>query len=110
MSQPTDRNKQSGCLNHEELTYAITVKASANRIIIAVIDPESSWITRSGEYKREVGNHLEKTWKKSDNAKGHQVVSTAQVTDYKPGEIEPGIVSTSEDEIQKQDSPSVERG
>jgi len=84
------------------------------------LDPAGYFIgfhaTSAGQKQQEAMNHLEKKWKKLENGKGGddpakagkalgrdevielaiEVMSTVHATDYKPGEIEIGIVSTSE--------------
>jgi len=89
------------------------------------LDPAGYFVgfhaTAAGQKQQEAMNHLEKKWKKLDNGKGGEdatkagkslsraeviemaieVMSTVHATDYKPGEIEVGIVSDSEEEDEK---------
>ncbi|KAF9563678.1 proteasome subunit iota [Agrocybe pediades] len=89
------------------------------------LDPAGYFVgfhaTAAGQKQQEAMNNLEKKWKKLDNGRGGEdaakagqsldrdaviemaieVMSTVHATDYKPGEIEIGIVSTSEDEPEK---------
>ncbi|KAJ3513332.1 hypothetical protein NLJ89_g3011 [Agrocybe chaxingu] len=89
------------------------------------LDPAGYFIgfhaTAAGQKQQEGMNHLEKKWKKLDNGRGGEdaakaaktldrdevielaieAMSTVHALDYKPGEIEIGIVSTSEDEDEK---------
>jgi len=86
------------------------------------LDPAGYFVgfhaTSAGQKQQEAMNHLEKKWKKLDNGKGGddpakagktldrdqvielaiEAMSTVHATDYKAGEIEIGIVSSSEDE------------
>ncbi|TEB29580.1 N-terminal nucleophile aminohydrolase [Coprinellus micaceus] len=86
------------------------------------LDPAGYFVgfhaTSAGQKQQEAMNHLEKKWKKLDGGKGGddpvkagktlsrsevielaiEVMSTVHATDYKPGEIEIGIVSTGEEE------------
>lgn len=72
----------------------------------------------AGQKQQEAMNHLEKKWKKLDSGRGAddavkagktlgraevieiaiEAISTVHATDFKPGEVEIGIVSDSEDE------------
>ncbi|TFK22187.1 proteasome subunit iota [Coprinopsis marcescibilis] len=89
------------------------------------LDPAGYFVgfhaTAAGQKQQEAMNHLEKKWKKLDNGRGGEdapragktlsrdqvieiaieVMSAVHATDYKPGEIEIGLVSTSEDEDEK---------
>jgi len=89
------------------------------------LDPAGYFVgfhaTSAGQKQQEAMNHLEKKWKKLDNGKGGddpakarktlgrnevlemaiEAMSTVHATDYKPSEIEIGIVSTSELEDEK---------
>ncbi|KAI6033832.1 hypothetical protein PISMIDRAFT_680879 [Pisolithus microcarpus 441] len=89
------------------------------------LDPAGYYVgfhaTAAGQKQQEAMNHLEKKWKKLHNGKGGddpagaskaltrdevieiaiEAMSTVHATDYKPGEVEIGIVSTSEDEDPK---------
>ncbi|KAF8629593.1 hypothetical protein AX15_003339 [Amanita polypyramis BW_CC] len=86
------------------------------------LDPAGYFVgfhaTAAGQKQQEAMNHLEKKWKKLDSGLGAgnpakagtslsrneviemaiETMSTVHSTDYKPGEIEIGIVSTSPDE------------
>jgi len=86
------------------------------------LDPAGYFVgfhaTAAGQKQQEAMNHLEKKWKKLDGGKGAddakgagatldrdeviemaiEAMSTVHATDYKPGEIEIGIVSNGEDE------------
>ncbi|KAF7790769.1 hypothetical protein EIP86_001726 [Pleurotus ostreatoroseus] len=86
------------------------------------LDPAGYFVgfhaTAAGQKQQEAMNHLEKKWKKLDNGRGAddaaqagqsldraqvievaiEAISTVHATDFKPGEIEIGIVSDSEDE------------
>ncbi|KJA24485.1 hypothetical protein HYPSUDRAFT_200377 [Hypholoma sublateritium FD-334 SS-4] len=85
------------------------------------LDPAGYFVgfhaTAAGQKQQEAMNNLEKKWKKLDNGKGGEdatkagkglsraeviemaieVMSTVHATDYKPGEIEIGLVSDSEE-------------
>jgi len=89
------------------------------------LDPAGYFVgfhaTAAGQKQQEAMNHLEKKWKKLDNGKGGEdaakagknlsrseviemaieVMSTVHATDYKPAEIEVGVVSNSQDEDEK---------
>lgn len=89
------------------------------------LDPAGYFVgfhaTAAGQKQQEAMNHLEKKWKKLDNGRGAddavkagktlgraqviemaiEAMSTVHATDYKPGEIEIGIVSSAEDEDPK---------
>jgi len=89
------------------------------------LDPAGYFVgfhaTAAGQKQQEAMNNLEKKWKKLDNGKGGEdatkagkglsraeviemaieVMSTVHATDYKPGEIEIGLVSDSEEENEK---------
>ncbi|KAH7912471.1 nucleophile aminohydrolase [Hygrophoropsis aurantiaca] len=89
------------------------------------LDPAGYFVgfhaTAAGQKQQEAMNHLEKRWKKLDNGAGAddaasagknlsrsqvieiaiEAMSTVHATDYKPNEIEIGIVSSSEDESPK---------
>ncbi|KIM60812.1 hypothetical protein SCLCIDRAFT_1216527 [Scleroderma citrinum Foug A] len=89
------------------------------------LDPAGHFVgfhaTAAGQKQQEAMNHLEKKWKKLDNGKGAddpaeagkklshaevieiaiEAMSTVHATDYKPGEIEIGIVSTADEENPK---------
>ncbi|TFK64916.1 N-terminal nucleophile aminohydrolase [Pluteus cervinus] len=89
------------------------------------LDPAGYFVgfhaTASGQKQQEAMNHLEKKWKKLDDGKGAEdaaaagktlskaeviemaieAMSVVHATDYKPGEIEIGIVSTADDESEK---------
>lgn len=89
------------------------------------LDPAGYFVgfhaTAAGQKQQEAMNHLEKKWKKLDNGSGAddapkagktlskdtvieiaiEAMSTVHSTDYKPGEIEIGIVSTADDEDPK---------
>jgi len=89
------------------------------------LDPAGYFVgfhaTAAGQKQQEAMNHLEKKWKKLDNGGGAddaekagkklgyaevieiaiEAMSTVHATDYKPGEIEIGIVSSAEDESPK---------
>ncbi|KAG9317033.1 20S proteasome subunit [Chiua virens] len=89
------------------------------------LDPAGYFVgfhaTAAGQKQQEAMNHLEKKWKKLDNGGGAndaaaagkklsraevieiaiEAMSTVHATDYKPGEIEIGIVSTAEEENPK---------
>ncbi|KAG1715687.1 hypothetical protein ID866_1491 [Astraeus odoratus] len=89
------------------------------------LDPAGYFVgfhaTAAGQKQQEAMNHLEKKWKKLDNGRGAddpadagrklghadvieiaiEAMSTVHATDYKPGEIEIGIVSTAEEENPK---------
>ncbi|KAI0056685.1 N-terminal nucleophile aminohydrolase [Artomyces pyxidatus] len=86
------------------------------------LDPAGYFVgfhaTAAGQKQQEAMNHLEKKWKKLDNGRGAddavaagktlsraevielaiEAISTVHATDYKAGEVEIGIVSTSEEE------------
>ncbi|KIM84053.1 hypothetical protein PILCRDRAFT_6893 [Piloderma croceum F 1598] len=86
------------------------------------LDPAGYFVgfhaTAAGQKQQEAMNHLEKKWKKLDGGKGAdnpksagatlnraeviemaiEAMSTVHATDYKPGEIEIGIVSIGEEE------------
>ncbi|KAJ8514889.1 hypothetical protein ONZ45_g7634 [Pleurotus djamor] len=86
------------------------------------LDPAGYFVgfhaTAAGQKHQEAMNHLEKKWKKLDNGRGAddpakagqtlskdqviemaiEAMSTVHSTDYKPGEVEIAICSTSEDE------------
>jgi 20S proteasome subunit alpha 1 len=89
------------------------------------LDPAGYFVgfhaTAAGQKQQEAMNHLEKKWKKLDSGRGAddataagktlsrdeviemaiEAMSTVHATDYKPGEIEIGIVSSSDDEDPK---------
>ncbi|KAF8901699.1 nucleophile aminohydrolase [Gymnopilus junonius] len=79
------------------------------------LDPAGYFVgfhaTAAGQKQQEAMNNLEKKWKKLDNGKSLsrdeviemaiEAMSTVHATDYKPGEIEIGIVSESPEEEQK---------
>jgi len=89
------------------------------------LDPAGYFVgfhaTAAGQKQQEAMNHLEKKWKKLDNGKGAEdaaaatkrltraevieiaieAMSIVHATDYKPGEIEIGIVSTADEENPK---------
>ncbi|KAG6873999.1 hypothetical protein C0995_007956 [Termitomyces sp. Mi166 len=89
------------------------------------LDPAGYFVgfhaTAAGQKQQEAMNHLEKKWKKLDSGRGAddaakagktlnrseviemaiEAMSTVHATDYKPGEIEIGITSTSPDEDPK---------
>ncbi|KAF9485366.1 20S proteasome subunit [Pholiota conissans] len=89
------------------------------------LDPAGYFVgfhaTAAGQKQQEAMNNLEKKWKKLDNGRGGEdatkagqalsraeviemaieVMSTVHATDYKPGEIEIGIVSNSPEENEK---------
>ncbi|KAH7924841.1 N-terminal nucleophile aminohydrolase [Leucogyrophana mollusca] len=89
------------------------------------LDPAGYFVgfhaTAAGQKQQEAMNHLEKRWKKLDNGAGAddaaragknlaraqvieiaiEAMSTVHATDYKPGEIEIGIVSNADDENAK---------
>ncbi|ETW84606.1 threonine protease T1 [Heterobasidion irregulare TC 32-1] len=89
------------------------------------LDPAGYFVgfhaTAAGQKQQEAMNHLEKKWKKLDNGRGAddaiaagktlnraaviemaiEALSTVYASDYKAGEVEIGIVSTSEDEDPK---------
>jgi len=89
------------------------------------LDPAGYFVgfhaTAAGQKQQEAMNYLEKKWKKLDSGLGAddpvqagkslgknevvemaiEAMSTVHSTDYKPGEIEIGIVSTSQDENEK---------
>ncbi|KAG5643578.1 hypothetical protein DXG03_000631 [Asterophora parasitica] len=89
------------------------------------LDPAGYFVgfhaTAAGQKQQEAMNHLEKKWKKLDSGRGAddavkagktlsrnevielaiEAMSTVHATDYKPGEIEIGITSTSPDEPEK---------
>jgi len=86
------------------------------------LDPAGYFVgfhaTSAGQKQQEAMNHLEKKWKKLGNGAGAddaakagqelkraeviemaiEAISTVHATDYKPGEVEIGIVSESEEE------------
>jgi len=86
------------------------------------LDPAGYFVgfhaTAAGQKQQEAMNHLEKKWKKLDGGKGAddavkagqnltrdqviemaiEAISTVHATDFKPGEVEVGIVSEGEDE------------
>jgi len=86
------------------------------------LDPAGYFVgfhaTAAGQKQQEAMNHLEKKWKKLDGGKGAddaktaggtlsrdeviemaiEAMSTVHATDYKPGEIEIGVVSDGADE------------
>ncbi|KAH8101875.1 nucleophile aminohydrolase [Cristinia sonorae] len=86
------------------------------------LDPAGYFVgfhaTSAGQKQQEAMNHLEKKWKKLDGGKGAddataaghtlsrseviemaiEAISTVHATDFKPGEVEIGIVSSSTDE------------
>jgi len=86
------------------------------------LDPAGYFVgfhaTAAGQKQQEAMNHLEKKWKKLDGGKGAddaskagkslsrtevielaiEAMSTVHATDYKPGEIEVGIVSDGDEE------------
>jgi len=86
------------------------------------LDPAGYFVgfhaTAAGQKQQEAMNHLEKKWKKLNNGGGAddaaaagktlvkdqviemaiEAISTVHATDFKPGEVEIGIVSGSEDE------------
>jgi len=86
------------------------------------LDPAGYFVgfhaTAAGQKQQEAMNHLEKKWKKLNNGGGAEdaaaagktlvkdqviemaieAISTVHATDFKPGEVEIGIVSDSEDE------------
>jgi len=89
------------------------------------LDPAGYFVgfhaTSAGQKQQEAMNHLEKKWKKLDNGRGGdepdkagrtlekevviemaiEALSTVYSTDYKPNEIEIGIVSTAPSESEK---------
>ena len=89
------------------------------------LDPAGYFVgfhaTAAGQKQQEAMNHLEKKWKRLDNGRGNddpaaarqslsraeviemaiEALSTVHATDYKAGEVEIGIVSTSDDEPEK---------
>ncbi|KIL67432.1 hypothetical protein M378DRAFT_159869 [Amanita muscaria Koide BX008] len=79
------------------------------------LDPAGYFVgfhaTAAGQKQQEAMNHLEKKWKKLDSGislsrndvieMAIEAMSTVHSTDYKPGEIEIGIVSVSSDENEK---------
>ncbi|KAF8911256.1 nucleophile aminohydrolase [Mucidula mucida] len=89
------------------------------------LDPAGYFVgfhaTAAGQKQQEAMNHLEKKWKKLDSGGGAddpakagktlsraeviemaiEAMSTVHATDYKPGEIEIGIVSDAEEEPEK---------
>ncbi|KAA1465895.1 proteasome subunit iota [Dentipellis sp. KUC8613] len=89
------------------------------------LDPAGYFVgfhaTAAGQKQQEAMNHLEKKWKKLDNGRGAddpvaagqtlsrdevieiaiEAISTVHATDYKAGEIEIGITSSSEQEDPK---------
>ncbi|THH06979.1 hypothetical protein EW146_g9453 [Bondarzewia mesenterica] len=89
------------------------------------LDPAGYFVgfhaTAAGQKQQEAMNHLEKKWKKLDNGRGAddavaagktlsrseviemaiEALSTVHATDFKAGEVEIGIVSSSEDEDPK---------
>ncbi|KIY62363.1 N-terminal nucleophile aminohydrolase [Cylindrobasidium torrendii FP15055 ss-10] len=89
------------------------------------LDPAGYFVgfhaTAAGQKQQEAMNHLEKKWKKLDNGRGAddavaagktlsrsqviemaiEAMSTVHATDYKPGEIEVGIVSEGDEEPEK---------
>ncbi|KAI9572456.1 20S proteasome subunit [Boletus coccyginus] len=89
------------------------------------LDPAGYFVgfhaTAAGQKQQEAMNHLEKKWKKLDSGKGAddataarkklsreevieiaiETMSTVHATDYKPAEIEIGIVSTADEENPK---------
>ncbi|KAI0734892.1 20S proteasome subunit [Fomitopsis betulina] len=89
------------------------------------LDPAGYFVgfhaTSAGQKHQEAMNHLEKKWKKLDNGRGAddavaagktlsraevieiaiEALSTVHATDYKPGEVEIGIVSDGEEEDPK---------
>ncbi|KAF9057390.1 nucleophile aminohydrolase [Panaeolus papilionaceus] len=89
------------------------------------LDPAGYFIgfhaTAAGQKQQEAMNHLEKKWKKLEGGRGGEdatkagknlkraeviemaieAMSVVHATDYKPGEIEIGIVSSSEEEDEK---------
>ncbi|EAU80580.1 proteasome subunit iota [Coprinopsis cinerea okayama7 len=89
------------------------------------LDPAGYFVgfhaTAAGQKQQEAMNHLEKKWKKLEGGRGGEdageagrrlqrdqviemaieAMSVVHATDYKPGEIEIGIVSSSEDEPEK---------
>ena len=90
------------------------------------LDPAGYFVgfhaTAAGQKQQEAMNHLEKKWKKLGGGTGAdepaaagkqlsraeviemaiEALSTVHATDYKPGEVEIGIVSTSEEEPEKE--------
>jgi len=86
------------------------------------LDPAGYFVgfhaTAAGQKQQEAMNHLEKKWKKLNNSNGAddplaagktlnraevielaiEALSTVHATDFKAGEVEIGIVSTSEEE------------
>jgi len=86
------------------------------------LDPAGYFVgfhaTAAGQKQQEAMNHLEKKWKKLNNGGGAEdsaaagktlakdqviemaieAISTVHATDFKPGEVEIGIVSDSRDE------------
>ncbi|KAI0084186.1 nucleophile aminohydrolase [Irpex rosettiformis] len=86
------------------------------------LDPAGYFVgfhaTSAGQKQQEAMNHLEKKWKKLDSGGGAddaakagqtlsrseviemaiEAISTVHATDFKPGEVEIGIVSNAEDE------------
>lgn len=79
------------------------------------LDPAGYFVgfhaTAAGQKQQEAMNHLEKKWKKLNSGislsrndaieMAIEAMSTVHSTDYKPGEIEIGIVSVSSDENEK---------
>ncbi|KAI0314528.1 proteasome subunit iota [Amylostereum chailletii] len=89
------------------------------------LDPAGYFVgfhaTSAGQKQQEAMNHLEKKWKKLSGGRGAddaseagknlsrseviemaiEALSTVHATDYKPGEVEIGIVSSSEEEPEK---------
>ncbi|KIJ22542.1 hypothetical protein M422DRAFT_75600 [Sphaerobolus stellatus SS14] len=89
------------------------------------LDPAGYFVgfhaTAAGQKQQEAMNHLEKKWKRLAGGSGDvdaskvgqglsktevidvaiEAISTVHATDYKPGEVEIGIVSTSPDEPEK---------
>ncbi|TFY83250.1 hypothetical protein EWM64_g761 [Hericium alpestre] len=89
------------------------------------LDPAGYFVgfhaTAAGQKQQEAMNHLEKKWKKLDNGRGAddalraggtlsrneaiemaiEAISTVHATDFKAGELEIGITSTSEEESPK---------
>ncbi|KAG6821823.1 hypothetical protein H0H92_000654 [Tricholoma furcatifolium] len=92
---------------------------------VCKLDPAGYFVgfhaTAAGQKQQEAMNYLEKKWKKLDSGKGVddpvkagktlsrneviemaiEAMSIVHATDYKPGEIEIGITSTSPDEDEK---------
>lgn len=89
------------------------------------LDPAGYFVgfhaTAAGQKQQEAMNHLEKKWKKLDGGRGAddpskagkglsrdevievaiEAMATVHATDYKPGEVEIGVVSTAEAENPK---------